>query len=186
MDMREILRHPFITKYLKDRKVGNEVVEEFRKVLAWFWYPYFIQHAKAPPLSHINYWHCDADWAHADSAQALDTRLTVCDKDHSKSPNLTRLWAGRPSSLQSHAHICLCSCLRIEEGICRAAPNSDAATDTCCCRRMPVCRWEWRCFWVRRRLRSHVLWGCGSRSGRGSGLAPIYWFLDWLGHALNV
>jgi serine/threonine protein kinase len=33
MEMREILRHPFITKYLKDRKVGNEVVEEFRKVL---------------------------------------------------------------------------------------------------------------------------------------------------------
>jgi hypothetical protein len=33
MEMREILRHPFITKYLKEKKVGNEVLEEFRKVL---------------------------------------------------------------------------------------------------------------------------------------------------------
>jgi len=38
MEMREIMRHPFITKYLKEKKVGNDVLEEFRKVLSWFWY----------------------------------------------------------------------------------------------------------------------------------------------------
>ena len=33
MEMRDILRHPFITKYMKEKKVGAEVVEEFRKVI---------------------------------------------------------------------------------------------------------------------------------------------------------
>jgi hypothetical protein len=33
MDMRGILRHPFITKYLKDRKVPPEVIEDFRKLI---------------------------------------------------------------------------------------------------------------------------------------------------------
>ena len=32
--MREISRHPFITKYLKEKKVGTQVLEEFRRVLA--------------------------------------------------------------------------------------------------------------------------------------------------------
>lgn len=33
MEMRDIMRHPFITKYMKDKKVGNDVIEEFRKML---------------------------------------------------------------------------------------------------------------------------------------------------------
>jgi hypothetical protein len=34
MDMKAILRHPFITKYLKLRKVGPEIIEEFGKFLS--------------------------------------------------------------------------------------------------------------------------------------------------------
>ena len=33
MEMREILRHPFITKYTREKKVSNEVLEEFRNIL---------------------------------------------------------------------------------------------------------------------------------------------------------
>ena len=33
MEMREIMRHPFITKYAKDRKIGSNVLEEFRNIL---------------------------------------------------------------------------------------------------------------------------------------------------------
>jgi serine/threonine protein kinase len=33
IEIKEIMRHPFITKYLKDRKVAPEVLEEFRRVL---------------------------------------------------------------------------------------------------------------------------------------------------------
>ena len=31
--MRAIMRHPFITKYLKDKKVTTDVLEDFRRVL---------------------------------------------------------------------------------------------------------------------------------------------------------
>ena len=33
MEMREIMRHPFITKYIKDRKIGSNVLEEFKNTL---------------------------------------------------------------------------------------------------------------------------------------------------------
>jgi hypothetical protein len=33
-----MMRHPFITKYLKTGKLSGEVIEEFRKVLSWWIY----------------------------------------------------------------------------------------------------------------------------------------------------
>jgi serine/threonine protein kinase len=33
MEMRAIMRHPFITMHLNEKKVGGEVLEEFRNVL---------------------------------------------------------------------------------------------------------------------------------------------------------
>lgn len=33
MSIREMMRHPFITKYLNERKVSGEILQEFKKVL---------------------------------------------------------------------------------------------------------------------------------------------------------
>lgn len=33
MDMRGILRHPFITKYVNERRISGDILQEFKKVL---------------------------------------------------------------------------------------------------------------------------------------------------------
>ena len=33
MEIREMLRHPFITKYAREKRISSEAVEEFRLVL---------------------------------------------------------------------------------------------------------------------------------------------------------
>ena len=35
MVMKDIFKHTFIRKYLAERKVANEILEEFRRVLSW-------------------------------------------------------------------------------------------------------------------------------------------------------
>ena len=90
-----------------------------------------------------------------------------------KISNRTRFWARRQSSQQIHGHKFLFSCLWIEEAVCRAVPNSGVSTDHVVVDESQFAN-ESDFFCVRCWLRSCALWGCVSRSRRGSVFYVIY------------